>query len=270
MGLMNGDMDDDDDEDDYASKPPPTPVPGTPTSKHAALAAATNRVQGQNPPPEYKVHAGNIPVQSPRPGYAAPIAALNANAGLARPVPAAIPQGRQPNGSYPNPSHPNAPAGLRVNPNASPNSNQRPAYGAPSPAPSMAVPSTPHPLDAPMTPITPIFARPAKAAFPANAQFDRDVKFAPSTPIMRGDREETMLPKRGEKGDDFWRRFSMIAQEENRKPTTQKERYDSNSFAFATLTHFMSTDAALGFARPKTVLRVFLAGFGLLVLSSLL
>jgi hypothetical protein len=61
-------------------------------------------------------------------------------------------------------------------------------------------------LNAPITPITPVFARPAKPSAP-------NIKFANSKTIIRGDAEETLLPKRGEKGDDFWRRFSMVAKE---------------------------------------------------------
>jgi hypothetical protein len=34
---------------------------------------------------------------------------------------------------------------------------------------------------------------------------------------MRGNSEETLLPSRGEKGDDFWRRFSMVAKEDTQK-----------------------------------------------------
>lgn len=30
---------------------------------------------------------------------------------------------------------------------------------------------------------------------------------------MRGNTEETLLPSRGEKGDDFWRRFSIVAKD---------------------------------------------------------
>ncbi|KAJ2924617.1 hypothetical protein H1R20_g12488, partial [Candolleomyces eurysporus] len=33
----------------------------------------------------------------------------------------------------------------------------------------------------------------------------------PRKPIMRSNTEDALLPRRGEKGDDFWRRFSMIA-----------------------------------------------------------
>lgn len=117
----------------------------------------------------------NIPLAAPRPGYAAPVAALN----LARPSPAATPDGRMP--------------------------------GDMSQISSHGVPSTPHPLQAPMTPIAPAFARPSTSPSP------RDVKFASQKPlIMRGDKEETLLPKRGEQGDDFWRRFSVIVKEETK------------------------------------------------------
>ena len=53
---------------------------------------------------------------------------------------------------------------------------------------------------------------------------------------MRGNTEETLLPSRGEKGDDFWRRFSIVAKEptsvsesswlkKNRSGTNQLSRY---------------------------------------------
>ncbi|KAL0067533.1 hypothetical protein AAF712_005524 [Marasmius tenuissimus] len=56
-----------------------------------------------------------------------------------------------------------------------------------------------------MTPITPVFLRPAK---------ERDVQFVDQEPIMRASKEDTFLPSRGQKGDHFWRRFSMVAHEE--------------------------------------------------------
>lgn len=31
---------------------------------------------------------------------------------------------------------------------------------------------------------------------------------------MRGNSEDNLLPRRGDKGDDFWRRFSMVAKDE--------------------------------------------------------
>jgi hypothetical protein len=72
-------------------------------------------------------------------------------------------------------------------------------------------------LQPPMTPIVPVFVRPSKSPAP------RDIKFA-SEPIMRGNSEDMLIPKRGERGDDFWRRFSMVAHVE--KTQQHKERYD--------------------------------------------
>lgn len=122
-----------------------------------------------------------IPLAAPQPGYAAPVAALN----LSRPSPVATPEGRMP---------------------ASPEMSE---YPKPLTLVSQqaSLPNTPHPLQPPMTPISPIFARPSKSPAP------RDVKFS-AQPILRGDKEETLLPKRGQRGDDFWRRFSMVAKEE--------------------------------------------------------
>ncbi|KAI0700047.1 hypothetical protein C8T65DRAFT_658527 [Cerioporus squamosus] len=125
-----------------------------------------------------------IPLAAPQPGYAAPVAALN----LARPSPAATPDGRM---------------------NASPEMSE---YGG-GMASQGGIPNAPHPLQAPMTPIAPVFARPSTAT-------SRDVKFA-STPIMRGETEDTVLPRRGQRGDDFWRRFSMVAKEEMAAPQKQ-------------------------------------------------
>jgi len=68
----------------------------------------------------------------------------------------------------------------------------------------------------PLTPITPVFARPSPATLaPPNVKFSNDA-------IMRGNSEETLLSRSTEKGDDFWRRFSMVAREANAKPTQQK------------------------------------------------
>jgi hypothetical protein len=86
---------------------------------------------------------------------------------------------------------------------------------ASSPTPS-SVPSTPHPLEEPITPITPAFLRPSKTS-----KLTDNVQFA-SEPIMRGGSEDHLLPRRGDKGDDFWRRFSMVAKE---APNNGRERY---------------------------------------------
>jgi len=162
MGLMSGSMDDDDDDDDDDDNDQRQ----RPTPRHDTQpVAVVTHPQTQ------------IPLASPRPGYAAPISALN----LSRPAPAAVPNGRQP-----------------VSP------QDFPRFQMPPPSP-MSVPSTPHPLQPPITPIIPVFARPSKSPAPP-----RDVQFA-SEPIMRGNSEDMLIPKRGEKGDDFWRRFSMVA-----------------------------------------------------------
>ena len=160
LGFMTGDLDDEEEEDIV--------------DKHKALAAATTATKMRTPPPQYNVG----PIAAPKPGYAAPISALN----LAAPEKA----------------------------------HTQPGYfNGPSPAYSPSI-GTPHPLDPPLSPITPAFARPRPAK--------GDVSFSvPEKPIMRGDAEETLLPRRGERGDDFWRRFSMVAREENRKSPGQKQ-----------------------------------------------
>ncbi|KAL1741454.1 hypothetical protein HDZ31DRAFT_45431, partial [Schizophyllum fasciatum] len=141
------------------------------------------------PPPSY--------IAAPRPGYAAPIAQLN----LARPEAAAAPGGRQPGGTAP----------LRVQPPQSVNAVSNPFA---TPYAGTPVPASPHPLQPPMTPITPVFARPRAA----------DVKFAEDKgEIMRGDKEDVLIPRRGQQGDDFWRRFSMVIKEDGKKRPGEKE-----------------------------------------------
>ncbi|KAF5389191.1 hypothetical protein D9757_003412 [Collybiopsis confluens] len=124
---------------------------------------------------------------SPRPGYAAPIEALS------RPDPVAVP--------------PNA---LRINTSNNPFAPPMDRSMTIPPQP-ITVPSTPHPLQPPITPITPVFARPRQQGL----HFDEK-------PIMRGAGEGTSIPSRGEKGDDFWRRFSIVVKEENKKPSSLK------------------------------------------------
>ena len=120
------------------------------------------------------VQTGPIPLVAPRPGYATNISALTLN--------------------YPSPV-------------ATPVGGHGDTYDRGSP--TIAVPKTPHPLQPPITPIAPVFARPKKTSA---------IKFAPEQPIIRGEREETLLPKRGEHGDQFWKRFSMVAKVENNRP----------------------------------------------------
>ncbi|KAI8978841.1 hypothetical protein BD414DRAFT_494569 [Trametes punicea] len=130
-----------------------------------------------------------IPLAAPRPGYAAPVAALN----LSRPAPAATLDGRK----------------LA--------SSEMSEFGRGSVSQPGSIPSTPHPLQPPMVPIAPVFARPSTAT-------SRDVKFA-SNVILRGDTEDSVLPRRGQKGDDFWRRFSMVAREDMSSGPGQKQSW---------------------------------------------
>ncbi|KAF5367791.1 hypothetical protein D9615_010504 [Tricholomella constricta] len=212
LGLLNMDDDSDSDDDSYSRHKPqqPTSSPGASPSKHAALAAATanqsRHRKSPSPPPKV--------IAAPQPGYAAPIAALNT---LARPEAVAAPQGRAPPAM-----HMNASRNDIHNPFADPHPpikpHQPPYHISTSPTPSI-LSNEPHPLQPPVTPITPVFARPAK---PGIKFSDVAVARDQAKPIMRSDKEETLLPSRGEKGDDFWRRFSMVAKEENKKPATQK------------------------------------------------
>jgi hypothetical protein len=293
MGLLNmedSDSETEDSDDTIQRKPnsPPGLVSGSP-SKHAVLAAILSPTRSNFPPvpvqqqlptsqapssqPSVTVqvpsqihdpllpslqsapnHHVPQPIAAPRPGYAAPIAALN----LARTELNATPVGRmpnpnspqppiaalnfaraEPNGRVPNPNLP-LPAPIaalnlaRAEPSATPvgrmpNPNSplphidnpfEPRYHQPRsqyPMSASPAPSTPHPLHPSVTPITPAFIRPSKS--PALRNEDAiNVKFVegeaiPRKPIMRGNSEETLLPGRGEKGDDFWRRFSMVAKE---------------------------------------------------------
>ncbi|KAF7346590.1 hypothetical protein MSAN_01887200 [Mycena sanguinolenta] len=240
MGFMNSNMDDDSDDDDEEDmrRGGNSSVPSTP-SKHAALAAATgvSPSKGEMPPPQYLNQQRGSPqavsppprgpgspgIAAPRPGYPTPIAALNqsANGSLARPAPAAAPGGRTPpSGGPPN---------LRIEPPA-PGSPYGPgspyADGTPSPS------GSPHPLGAPLTPITPVFARPQRSNTTDSAN---SVTFSETKGlIMRGDGEGTMPRPRGQKGgDQFWRRFSMVAKDPDEKHPSRwlsKAQGSNNNF----------------------------------------
>lgn len=142
-----------------------------------------------------------VPLAAPRPGYPAPVANLK----ISSPSPSASPSGR----SAEPPQMGQAPRALRVTrPQADMGAPCMPPPIYQTAVPRPSVPSAPHPLQPPMTPITPVFVRPSKSPAPA------DVKF--SETIIRGNSEDNLLPKRGERGDDFWRRFSMVAKEEKK------------------------------------------------------
>lgn len=180
LGFLNGSIDDDDDDARPTQRSRPPP----------ALTVAIPR------------QPASLPLAAPRPGYPAPVAALK------------MPPSTSPESSR----HPQMSQVSQV----SAVTRRQPDTGAPrmpppiyqTPAfPRPIVPSTPHPLQPPMTPITPVFVRPSKSPAPQT-----DIKFANDV-IIRGNSEDNLLPKRGERGDHFWRRFSMVAKEE-KKPSS--------------------------------------------------
>ncbi|KAJ3575856.1 hypothetical protein NP233_g821 [Leucocoprinus birnbaumii] len=192
-GLMNLSDSDDSDDEGPARRPAPPPP-----SKNAALAAATAPPRSSskhvmNPDPPAKIPE----IVAPRPGYAAPIAALN----LARPENATTRAPPPKPITVPTLENPFEPPMAQVY-------NPHGGFMPNSPSPS-GPPSSPHPLQPSITPITPVFARPAKNGVSFSEPIPR------SKPIMRSGTEDALPGRRGEKGDDFWRRFSMVAKIEN-------------------------------------------------------
>ncbi|KAH8114323.1 hypothetical protein DFH11DRAFT_1593806 [Phellopilus nigrolimitatus] len=178
-GFLNGDL-----EDDY--------------SDDETIACHTESKKGSDerlplPPALNKFPA--VPIVAPKPGYAAPVSALT------MPEPTANPFGQQRGQQM---SQVQQQGGRGPAPLSIPN---RGAYSA------TPVPSTPHPLQPPMTPITPAFARPPKKSEESGITFD-------GTSIMRGKDEEVPLARRGQRGDEFWRRFSMVVKEEGDRKST--------------------------------------------------
>jgi hypothetical protein len=193
--LMSGGLDSDDDSDTDEAPPPrynshSPPAPLSPEKKRS-----NNPFADPSPPPPQNQHP--IPLAAPKPGYVAPVTQFS----LKSPPPAAM-RGPTPEMRQLSPQMPHQP---------------QPQLHLAMPDPIVRNGTTPHPLPA-MSPITPVFARPAKPG----AGADGGVTFASEGPIIRGDGEGTVLPRRGEKGDDFWRRFSMVVKEEAHKK--DKER----------------------------------------------
>jgi hypothetical protein len=177
-----------------------------------------------------------VPLVAPKPGYVAPIAALNMS------QLSSYDTARTPPGPNSAPMH-----------HGQHGATMPPAVTRPRPPPvaPISVPSTPHPLPPTMTPILPVFARPSLPSEP-------DVNWGPE-PIMRGNSEEKLIPRRGEKGDDFWRRFSMVAREESRKPSSQKQRCDYPCL-FVIVAYLHSS--VRGFAKPRAVRLTCQYGYG--------
>ncbi|KDQ62544.1 hypothetical protein JAAARDRAFT_44863 [Jaapia argillacea MUCL 33604] len=191
MGLLNGDMDSDDEEDENPFSNRHSYVP--PKSSPLATSRSPSPSQPAQP-------SSAIPLASPKPSYANnPVHNLDS---IARPEPSATPVGRTPS---PSPPYSAGPQMVQM---------PRPSLTIPSSpiSPHHTSPVAPHPLPPTITPITPVFARRADGE-------TGSVKFEDGTSkvIIRGNAESTVLPKRGEKGDDFWRRFSMIAKEDRKE-----------------------------------------------------
>ncbi|KZT44417.1 hypothetical protein SISSUDRAFT_1056771 [Sistotremastrum suecicum HHB10207 ss-3] len=187
---------DDDDEDDDDEDGPDEPV----ANKHAALLAAATGPPGlpgysaqnanatQQPSPMHSTHpampepkhAQGEQTKMPSPDTRTQPTIISSH-GPRKDMQIVIPQTAQPIPRMP-----------------------QPAFMA-SPSPTRTL--TPLPLQAPKTPILPVFARPS----------DKEVKFLDAKPILRGNSEETLLPRNTAKGDEFWRRFSMVAKDDHVK-----------------------------------------------------
>ncbi|KAI5119195.1 hypothetical protein M0805_004450 [Coniferiporia weirii] len=172
--LLNGDMDDDSDDETIAYH-------GDIKKGSEEKLPATPALNKFN----------NVPIVAPKPGYAAPVSALS------MPEPAATPVGQQRSVQM----------DQQDGRGGAPLSILRGAYSA------TPVPSAPHPLQPPMTPITPAFARPPKKSEESGVKFE-------SSSIMRGQGEEVPLARRGQRGDEFWRRFSMVVKEDGGRKST--------------------------------------------------
>ncbi len=182
MGFMNGSLEDSDEDEPFMKQP----VKGNVVAEKnkALFNAATGSRQISKPAPA--LHSPLRPLQPPMPLQQREIAQPQP-----RPAPGRRPAAPVLRVELPTPAMPipRAPIPAFIQPPA-------------SPAASSMIP---HPLNAPSTPIAPVFARPS-------FQEKRDVKFKDDA-ILRGNSEETLLARGTQKGEDFWRRFSMVAKE---------------------------------------------------------
>ena len=233
---------DDSSDDEHQPKKKQAP-PEQPTDKHRALyAAATGGGLSQSAPPyeqgaAVSAQAQQRQPQSQRPGnlqtvqQPQPVVHSRENngqlawglegsasaGGMARPqqqqsIPAALQSGSRPIAA-PAPAHSRPPQVAFMQgphpgmPQRSPNNPSNPYFTGVLPGSPVSATRTPQPLPPPQSPIMPVFVRPRTES--------NSVKFEEKGGILRGNSEETLLPRGvGGKGDDFWRRFSMVAKEE--------------------------------------------------------
>lgn len=235
-GLMNAgsDYDSSDDEEDVAAvKPTPSQnAPAatvTPADKHRALfEAAVGSVKSDSSPLQSATSTTS-------PSFPPGVPAFTAvNPKHPDPPQSELPI-HSPHQSIQSLGGPPPPAALRagIHSVAAPAPRQpQPAFMqqpfvsmTPSPGPTYAIslPGTPGPripqmLPPPQTPIVPVFARPKDDS--------RSIKYDEKAHILRGDSEETFLPRgRGGKADDFWRRFSMVAREDAKTGTQRLDNF---------------------------------------------
>ncbi|KDQ20780.1 hypothetical protein BOTBODRAFT_318417 [Botryobasidium botryosum FD-172 SS1] len=207
-------------DDSHSHSPPPTgppsyPQPSAPVSPYTAS------------PPQYS------PVQRDGTQMQPQISPQARPQNLAIHIPSA-PDATSPQSRRPNPGPSLIPAYMPSPFSPAPGypaNGVPPGFGGPGyyPAPPLPPPVasfTPHPLP-PSTPITPYFAAPPREPF--NVKFSSESQI----PIMRAYNEETLLTKsqpganggireRRAEGDEFWRRFSMVAHKEGSKGNGQR------------------------------------------------
>ncbi len=245
MGLMGEVSDESDSEDDdykklvaangknsvlykAAVKSQPSPLVRTPsTGARPAVPPKSPSPEKsssiQKPPPEsqekpHPLKENSIP-STPAPPYSPRTAGRSSS-----PMPAPIPQPARPVPAF-------------MLPSSSPASPSRVASSGSS--------VTPHPLP-PSTPITPLLAAPPSALGSPNVSFqDKEL-----VPIMRGNSEDALLERspnrvgRGKAGEDFWRRFSMVAHEaeaDARRDQSSRYVFDLRSSVCILLFIFYST-----------------------------
>lgn len=222
-GLMNVDTDSDDSDDERVPKSKAQPSQQEPANKHRVLFEAATGMSNSAPDPQREPSRDALEdnrnqsrgqlraVQQPQ-----AVMHRGQDWPVSQAVEPSTPPGL-PRSMMGEQRGPGTPIQARAMPLAAPApAHYRPMQPAfmESPAspfrlniPGSPSPRTPQPLPPPQTPITPVFAQP---------KFDSSVKFNDvKVEIIRGDTEETLLPRgRGGKGDEFWKRFSMVAREE--------------------------------------------------------
>jgi hypothetical protein len=238
---MNAGSDYDDSSDDEHPPNKKQDPSEQPTDKHRALYAAATGGDSFQPAPPYERGVadstqeqrrqpedpanGHI-VQQPQPV----VHSRERNEQVAQQLqlPAALQSGARPIAA-PAPAHSRPPqvafmqASNHSMAHIGPSSPSNPYFTGVLPGSPISATRTPQPLPPPQSPIMPVFVRPRKES--------NTVKFNEKE-ILRGNSEETLLPRGvGGKGDDFWRRFSMVAKEEAKSGSKKRWIYSVSVLA---------------------------------------